>query len=175
MRQPLKRYLITLKRGFHQWHKHNVSVAWQQAQQQQQQKKCTRNRKKLIWCFFLQLYVEKQIYCVVFSGLCFCHWRKCPEKKWYTAISRKVVGKSARDSPERYCGWFWVLCSSKKFEKNGTGGHGHMFASAKGKQQKYVWQLQSSGTVYWSYPIFSFGIVVCTFFPTTFLEIAVCM
>ena len=33
------------KRGFHQWHKHNVSVAWQQAQQQQQQKKCTRNRK----------------------------------------------------------------------------------------------------------------------------------
>ena len=39
------------------------------------------------------------------------------KKKWYTAISRKVVGKSARDSPERYCGWFWVLCSSKKFEK----------------------------------------------------------
>ena len=24
----------------------------------------------------------------------------------YTAISRKVVGKSARDNPERYCGWF---------------------------------------------------------------------
>ena len=23
-----------------------------------------------------------------------------------TAISRKVVGKSARDNPERYCGWF---------------------------------------------------------------------
>ena len=23
----------------------------------------------------------------------------------YTAISRKVVGKSARDNPERYCGW----------------------------------------------------------------------
>ena len=23
-----------------------------------------------------------------------------------TAISRKVVGKSARESPERYCGWF---------------------------------------------------------------------
>ena len=22
-----------------------------------------------------------------------------------TAISRKVVGKSARDNPERYCGW----------------------------------------------------------------------
>ena len=24
----------------------------------------------------------------------------------YTAISRKVVGKSARDNHERYCGWF---------------------------------------------------------------------
>ena len=30
-----------------------------------------------------------------------------------------------------------------------------------------------SGTVYWTYPILPFGIVPCTFFPTTFLEIAV--
>ena len=34
-------------------------------------------------------------------------------------------------------------------------------------------QLQSPGTVYWSYPILPFGIVACTFFPTTFLEVAV--
>ena len=34
----------------------------------------------------------------------------------YTAISRKVVRKSARKNPGRYCGWFWVRCSSKKFE-----------------------------------------------------------
>ena len=27
-------------------------------------------------------------------------------KNKYTAISRKVVGKSDRDNPERYCGWF---------------------------------------------------------------------
>ena len=33
-----------------------------------------------------------------------------------TAISRKVVGKSARDNPERYYGRFCVLCSSQKFE-----------------------------------------------------------
>ena len=33
----------------------------------------------------------------------------------FTAISRKVVGKNARDNPERYCGCFWV--SSKKFER----------------------------------------------------------
>ena len=38
-------------------------------------------------------------------------------RKWHTAISRKVVGKSARDNLERYCGWFWVYCSSKKFER----------------------------------------------------------
>ena len=30
-----------------------------------------------------------------------------------------------------------------------------------------------SVTVYWSYPTLPFGIVECTFFPTTFLEIAV--
>ena len=35
----------------------------------------------------------------------------------HAAISRKVVGKSAHDDPERYGGWFWVHCSSKKFER----------------------------------------------------------
>ena len=34
-----------------------------------------------------------------------------------TAISRKVVGKSARDNPKRDCGWFSVHFSSKKFER----------------------------------------------------------
>ena len=53
-----------------------------------------------------------------------------------------------------------------------TRGHGRMFTWAKGKQQKQVKQLVS-GTVYWSYPILPFGIVACTVFPTTFLEIAV--
>ena len=28
------------------------------------------------------------------------------EEVLYTAISRKIVGKSARDNPERHCGWF---------------------------------------------------------------------
>ena len=82
----------------------------------------------------------------------------------HTAISRKVVGKIACGNPDRYCGWFW-FCSWKKFErmvreamemclrvlsslffkeiwKNGTRGHGHVFVSAKGKQQKKFWQLQ---------------------------------
>ena len=49
--------------------------------------------------------------------------RRYPEKRGrevtllHTANSRKVVGKSARDNPERYCGWFWIHCSSKKIER----------------------------------------------------------
>ena len=51
------------------------------------------------------------------------------------AISRNVVGKSARDNPERHCGWFKVHCSLMNFERIGTKSHGNVFASAKGKQQ----------------------------------------
>ena len=85
----------------------------------------------------------------------------------------RLSEKSARDKLEKHCGWFWVLCFSKKFERIGTTGHGNVFASAKGKQQKKDRQLHSSGTVYWLYPILPFGIVACPFFPTTFLETAV--
>ena len=35
----------------------------------------------------------------------------------HTAVSRKVVGKSASDNPESYCGWFCLPCSPKKFER----------------------------------------------------------
>ena len=34
-----------------------------------------------------------------------------------TAVSRKVVGKRARDNPERYCGWFCLPCSPKKLKE----------------------------------------------------------
>ena len=34
----------------------------------------------------------------------------------YTAVWRKLVGKSARDNPERYFGWFCLPCS-KEFER----------------------------------------------------------
>ena len=37
--------------------------------------------------------------------------------RFHTVISRKVVGKGARDNPERYCWWFWVHCSLKTFER----------------------------------------------------------
>ena len=64
----------------------------------------------------------KEICCLVFTSS-----RKREIRHFYavvvqwrqrnTAISRKVVGKSARDNPKRYCGRYWVRCSSKKFER----------------------------------------------------------
>ena len=36
---------------------------------------------------------------------------------YVSAISRKIVGKSARDNTDRYCGWFSVHFSLKKFER----------------------------------------------------------
>ena len=44
---------------------------------------------------------------------CLLFWNKV----LYTAISRKVVGLSARDKLEKYCGWSRVHCFSKKFER----------------------------------------------------------
>ena len=35
----------------------------------------------------------------------------------YTAILRKSFGERPCVNPERYCGRFWVHCSSKKFER----------------------------------------------------------
>ena len=48
-----------------------------------------------------------------------------------------------------------------------------MFASAKGKQQKSVRELQCQEQVYRSYPILPFGMSRAQFFATTFLEVAV--
>ena len=52
---------------------------------------------------------------------------------------------------QKKCTWqsrkvLWVVLSSlffKEISKKGTRGRGHMFARAKGKQQKTFWQLQS--------------------------------
>ena len=91
----------------------------------------------------------------------------------YTAISRKVVGKSARDNPERYCGWFWARCSSKKFERMPREAMDVYLRVLKESNKRSF----DSYSVWNSVLIIShipFGIVACTFLPTTFLEIAVC-
>ena len=80
----------------------------------------------------------------------------------YIAISGKVMGKSAREYPERYCGLLWVHCFSKKFER--------MTREAMDVAAKVDSTATLSETVYWSYPILRFGIVACTFFPTMFLD-----
>ena len=69
----------------------------------------------------------------------------------------------------------WVVLSSMFFKemwRNCTRGHGRLFASAKESKKKKVGST-TTGAVYWSYPIVPFGIVACTFLPTTFLKIAV--
>ena len=41
--------------------------------------------------------------------------KNCPHLTAF--LKGKVVGKSARDNPESYCGWFCLPRSPKKFER----------------------------------------------------------
>ena len=89
--------------------------------------------------------------------------RRTHGERGHTAISRKVVGRSAHDNPERYCGWFWVHCSSRNLKEWHERPWTYVRA-AKGKQQLKVGSTATvSGTVYWLYPISPFGIVVHIF------------
>ena len=92
----------------------------------------------------------------------------------YIAISKKVDGKKCTRQSRKV---LWVILSSlffKEISKNGTRGHGRMFERAKGKQQKWIRQLQcQEKCIDISYPILPFGIVASTVYPTTILEIAV--
>ena len=81
----------------------------------------------------------------------------------HTAISRKVVGKSARNNPEKYCGWFWVHCSSKKYERMAREAMDMSLRVLK-ESNKRRFDSTMSWTVYWSYPILPFGVVVANFF-----------
>ena len=91
---------------------------------------------------------------------------------YYTDILRRVVRKSARNNPERYCGWFWVHCSSRKFER-----------IAREEMDVCLWVLKESNkSRFSSYSIRNNVLIIyhiafwdCRvhIFPTTFLEIAV--
>ena len=93
-------------------------------------------------------------------------------ERQYAAISRKVVGKSARDNPERYCGWFWVHCFSKKFER-----------MAREAMDICLWVLKESNKSWFdNYSVMNSVLNISHItsrdcrvhiFPTTFLEIAV--
>ena len=90
----------------------------------------------------------------------------------HRAISREVVGKSARINPERSCGNFWIHCSSKKFERMALETIDLCLRVLR-KATIDDSIATVPGKVYWWYPILPFGIVACTFSPTTLLEIAV--
>ena len=88
----------------------------------------------------------------------------------------RLSEKSALDNPERYCGWFWVHRSSEYLKEwHERSRPGRIFASAIKKSNKS--RFDSTATVVRNsvliISILPFRIVVCTFFPTTFLEIAV--
>ena len=85
----------------------------------------------------------------------------------YSFFEKKVVGKSAPDNPERHCGWFWVHCSSEKFERIGTKVHGNMFASATVGSTATV--VRNSVSII---SHITFRDCRVHIFPTTFLEIA---
>ena len=90
----------------------------------------------------------------------------------HTAISRKVVGKSARDDPKRHCGWFLIHCFSKKFQTMAREAMDVCLRvlkeSNKSRFDSYSVRksvLIISHITFWDCRVHSF--------PTTFLEIAV--
>ena len=74
-----------------------------------------------------------------------------------TAISRKVVEKGARDNSEGYCGWFWVHCSSKKFQRMTPEA---MDACLRLLKENNKSRFDSCSVR--TYPILPFEIVTCT-------------
>ena len=82
----------------------------------------TRKFARLVWNFrrwaiVLWLYLSALI---TFQGLNNSIYNACTVQEWANIIYRhfeKGCRKSGRDNPEKYCGWFWVHSSSKKFER----------------------------------------------------------
>ena len=99
----------------------------------------------------------------------------CQISPSYTATSRKVVGKSVRDNSERYCGWFLVHCSSKKFERMSREAMDLCWRVLKESNKSRLDSCRVSNSVFIiSYACYLSGLSRAHF-PTTLLEIAVCL
>ena len=72
--------------------------------------------------------------------------------------------------PKGIVGGFEFTVLQRNFEKK-WHGHGRMFATAKGKKKKCRFDRNSVLII--AHIILPFGITLCTFFPTAFLEVAV--
>ena len=131
----------------------------------------------LVSCVSLLFKCCKRILCMQVKALkmtaaqtAVSSWHKVP--LFVYSYFEKGVRKSHATIPKG--GWFWVRCSSRKFERMAWEAMDlHVcLPMLKGKQQNWVGLTVSvSGTVHWLYPILPFGIVPCKFFVTTFLEI----
>ena len=90
----------------------------------------------------------------------------------HRAISRKVVGKSPRDDPEGYSGWFRLHCSSKKLERRAWEATDLSLQVLKesNKSRFDSYRVRNSVLI-----IFHITVWDCPehFFTTTFLETAV--
>ena len=91
------------------------------------------------------------------------------------ACHKKIVGKSTRKQPERYCRWFWVDCSSKKFKRMTLKAMDVCLRVLKESNKSKFDRCNFRNSVKWSYSILLFAFVAWNsdFFPTTFLERAV--
>ena len=90
-------------------------------------------------------------------------------------LFREGCRKSARDNPERYCGWFWIHCSSNKSERMTQGNMDVRLRLLKesNKSRFDNYSVRNSVLIYVSSVYYLSGLLfACTFFPTTFLEIA---
>ena len=101
------------------------------------------------------------------TGLCAARGEWLSVVKTYSyLISRKVVGKSERDNPERHCGWFWVLFLARKAMKMCLQV---LKESHKSRFDSYSRQEQCIDHI----PYYLSGLSRGHFFRQPFLEIAV--
>ena len=91
-----------------------------------------------------------------------------------TAISREVVGKTARDNPERYCAWFCIHCFSKKFERMAREAMDIFLRVLKESNKSSFDSFSVRNNVLIISHSYLLGLSRAHFFPTTFLEMAVC-
>ena len=110
------------------------------------------------------------------AGILYCFYTRMIQMNvpimMKVACHKKIVGKSTRKQPERYCGWSWVDCSSKKFKRMTLKAMDVCLRVLKESNKSKFDRRNFRNSVYWSYPILLFGYVAWNsdFFPTTFLE-----
>ena len=78
---------------------------------------------------------------------------------WKLHVIKKIVGKNTRKQPERYCIWFWVDCSSKKFKRMTLKAMDVCLGVLKESSKSKFDRCNVRNSVYWSYPILLFGFV----------------